>query len=88
MEISIRSTEYVFQERIQLGNEKVYLVHSKEYLTLFWHVHHTCGLYKPFGFNVGTDLNHFRLYTENDIKWLEYEADKFWRKDLDTNITT
>lgn len=32
MEISIRSTEYGFQARIQLGNEKVYLVHSKEYL--------------------------------------------------------
>lgn len=76
MEISIRYTEYVFQERIQLGNGKVYLVHrpsehSKEYLTLFGHVHRSCG-----------------LYTEDDIKWLEYEADKFWRKDLDTNITT
>lgn len=80
-------------ELIQLGNEKVYLVHrpsehSKEYLTLFGHVHRSCGLYKPFGFNVGTDLNHFRLYAEDDIKWLEFEADKFWRKDLDTNIIT
>lgn len=35
MKISISSTESGFQARIQLGNEKVYLVHSKEYLTLF-----------------------------------------------------
>lgn len=62
-------------ELILLGDEKVYLEHSNEYLTLFGHVHRSCGLYKPFGFNVGTDLNHFRLYTENDIKWLESEAD-------------
>lgn len=46
MEISIRSTEYVFQARIQLGNEKVYSVRSKEYITLFGHVHSTCGIYR------------------------------------------
>lgn len=28
------------------------------------------------------------LYTEDDIKWLETGVDKFWRKDLDTNIIT
>lgn len=44
MEICIRSTEYVFQEHIQLGYGKVYLVHSKEYLTLFGHVHRSCGI--------------------------------------------
>ena len=32
MKISTRSTEYVFQEHIQLGYGKVYLVHSKWYL--------------------------------------------------------
>lgn len=45
-EISTRSTESGFQARIQLGNEKVYLVHSKEYLTLFGHVHRSCGIYR------------------------------------------
>lgn len=78
-------------EVVQLRNRKVYLVnkpsqYNKDYLTLFGHTHRSTGLYKPFGFNMCTDLNYFRLYTEEDIEWLEEQAEKFWRADLDTNF--
>ena len=49
-------------------------------LCLFGHLHRSCGLYKPYGFNIGCDLNHFRLYDENNIKkFLQMKKD-YWDK--------
>ena len=39
------------------------------------------GIYKSFGFNVGCDLNHFKLYSENDIKQLLKMKSLYWDKD-------
>lgn len=55
--------------------------HSNEILTLFGHSHKAIGLYKSFGFNIGYDLNNFRLYSEYDISHLLYMKDKYWDKD-------
>jgi len=49
-------------------------------LTLFGHLHRSCGLYKPYGFNIGCDLNHFRLYDENSIKKFLEMKKEFWDK--------
>ena len=50
-------------------------------LNLFGHMHRSCGLYKPFGFNVGCDFSHFRLLDENDIKKFLKMKEMFWEKD-------
>ena len=39
-------------------------------INLFGHSHRALGIYSPFGFNIGCDLNHFRLYSESDIEFL------------------
>jgi len=68
---------------ITICNTEFFLTHKpkdrkKDMLTLFGHLHRSCGLYKPYGFNVGCDLNHFRLYDENNIKkFLQMKKD-FW----------
>ncbi len=49
-------------------------------LTLFGHLHRSCGLYKPYGFNIGCDLNHFRLYDENNIKKFLEMKKEYWDK--------
>lgn len=51
-------------------------------LTLFGHLHRSCGLYKPYGFNIGCDLNHFRLYDENNIKKFLNMKKEYWDKNI------
>lgn len=68
-----------------------YLVHKpkdckKDILNLYGHVHRSGGLYKPFGFNVGCDLNHFRLYSEDDIMHLMRMKEEFWDKDKNLKL--
>ena len=55
-------------------------------LNLFGHIHRSGGLYKSFGFNVGCDLNHFRLYSEDDIMNLIQMRDRFWINDINVNL--
>ena len=55
-------------------------------LNLFGHTHRSGGLYKPFGFNIGCDINHFRLYSEDDIFHLIDLKEKFWKKDKHLNM--
>ena len=59
--------------------------HDKTCLTLFGHVHRGLGLYRPFGFNVGTDLNHFHLFNDDDIMFLMEQKRKYWDIDIDIN---
>lgn len=59
--------------------------HKENYINLFGHTHRTTGIWKPYGLNVGTDLNHFRLYSQNDILYLLQIKSKWWDKDVDNN---
>lgn len=59
--------------------------HADDCLTLFGHVHRGLGLYRPYGFNVGVDLNHFRLFGNSDIKLLLAQKRDWWDKDPDIN---
>ena len=62
------------------------LDYKKECLNLFGHMHASGGLYKPFGFNVGCDLAHYRLLSENDIFHLIDKKEKYWDKDKHLNM--
>lgn len=77
---------------LTFNNKEFHLVHKainykKGVLNLFGHSHRSCGLYKPFGFNIGCDLNHFRLYSEKDIEFLIKLKEKYWDNDKCLNMT-
>lgn len=59
--------------------------HHPTLLSLFGHSHRAMGVYKSFGFNIGCDLNHFRLFSEDDIQALLTAKAEYW--DKDTNLT-
>lgn len=44
--------------------------HDRECLNLFGHTHRAGGIYRPYGFNVGVDLNHFKLFGDEDIMFM------------------
>lgn len=76
---------------LRFKNQEFYLVHKpinyKEgIINLFGHVHRSGGLYYPFGLNVGCDLNHFRLLSEDDIVHLLNMKEKYWIKDKNLNM--
>ena len=90
--LSIGFKEVYKNLTISLNGITFYLVHKpkdykKGYLNLFGHMHRSGGLYKPFGFNIGCDLNHFRLYNEKDIEHLLYMKEKYWNTDKSLNIS-
>lgn len=60
--------------------------HNPKYFNLFGHMHAAGGLYKPFGLNVGCDLSHFRLFSEDDIFHFMDKKSKFWDKDKHLNM--
>ena len=71
---------------LDINGHEFYLVHKpkqckKDRLNLFGHTHRAGGLYRSFGFNVGCDLNFYRLYSEDDITNLLYLKEKHWDKD-------
>ncbi len=71
---------------IRMLDREFYLTHkakdcNKGMLNLFGHSHRACGIYKSFGFNVGCDLSHFRLLSENDINSYLYMKEKYWDED-------
>lgn len=79
-------------ESIKLGREakRVYLVHrpidcKEDCINLFGHTHRAGGLYRSYGLNVGTDLNHFRLFSRDDIAYLLSEKEKYWDTDETLN---
>ena len=68
-----------------------YLTHkpvnsNKEMFNLFGHMHRSGGLYKPFGINIGCDLNHFRLFSETDIEFFLKLKEEYWDKDKNLNM--
>lgn len=62
------------------------LDYNPNYFNLFGHMHASGGLYKPFGLNVGCDLSHFRLLSEDDIFHFINKKEKFWDKDKHLNM--
>lgn len=70
---------------IEFKGIKFHLMHHpKDYkkgvLNLFGHTHRSTGLWKPFGLNMGVDLNYFRPFSEDEImKQLEFK--EWWDKD-------
>lgn len=74
---------------ITFNDKEFYLTHKplnyKEgTINLFGHLHSALGLYLPCGFNIGCDLNHFRLYSELDIEKLLIKKEKYW--DIDKSL--
>ena len=58
---------------------------DKRKLNLFGHTHLCSGLYHPYGLCVSTDLNHFRLYTEEEIEAYLVRKHDYWECDDNTN---
>jgi len=68
---------------VKIRDKEFYCVHkpydyNKAYLNLFGHVHASGGIYKPFGLNVGCDLYHFKLLSEDDIFHLLKKKEIYW----------
>ncbi|MCR4774836.1 MAG: hypothetical protein K5869_00515 [Saccharofermentans sp.] len=59
--------------------------HDRQCLNLFGHTHRAGGLYRPYGFNVGVDLNHFRLFGDEDILMLLEQKTEFNDSDPSLN---
>lgn len=79
----------VFQEKYLTMRWKTFYLnhyprnHKDNCINLFGHTHRWTGLYKPYGLNVGCDLNHFRLFSEEDIFFLLSEKENYCDKDAD-----
>ena len=76
---------------IHFLNQDFYLTHkpinsNKEMINLFGHMHRSGGLYKPFGINIGCDLNHFRLFSEKDIEFFLKLKQEHWDNDKNLNM--
>ncbi len=76
------------EDSLQIEDLNIYLNHfpknhKENFLNLFGHTHRTTGLWKPYGLNVGCDLNHFYLFSEEEIKRLNSLKLKYWDKDED-----
>lgn len=74
------------EDWVELLGQKFYLIHDpKEHkndcLNLFGHMHRSIGIYKPYGFNMGVDLNHFALYGKQEIQMLLWQKKDYWDKD-------
>lgn len=77
-------------DTISIEDTKLYLVHrpidcKPEMLNLYGHVHRQGGIWSPYGFNICADVNHFRLYSENDIRFLISQK-AAWDNDADTKF--
>ena len=75
---------------VLICGEPFFLTHKptdcdRRCLNLFGHTHRSTGLWKPFGFNVGVDLNHFRLFSDADIQFMLEQKNSFWDQDPDNN---
>lgn len=59
--------------------------HKNDVINLFGHTHRITGLWKPYGINVSSDLNHFRLFTTKEILRLLQQKNGWWDADVNTN---
>ncbi len=73
---------------LSFGGRDFYLNHYPKkhrdgYVNLFGHTHRATGLWKPYGLNVGVDLNCFRPFSEDDILDLLKTKEEWWDIDED-----
>ena len=76
---------------LKMRDKEFYLIHKpfnykQNYINIFGHTHAAGGIYKPFGLNVGCDLHHFRLISENDLFHFLSKKERFWNKDKHLNM--
>ena len=76
---------------VTIKGKEFYLTHKpinykKDVMNLFGHCHRAMGIYKPFGFNIGCDLNHFRVYSEDDVESLLNMKEVYWDRDKNLNM--
>ena len=74
-----------YNDKIKINQTDYFLTHypvdhSKTMATLFGHIH-KAQMYKPYGINVGLDLNGYNIYSEKDIVKLMEQKQNFWDKD-------
>ena len=87
---SCRFDDVKLNDYVDINGEKFFLTHkptdhAKDCQTLFGHTHRYGGLWKSFGFNVGVDLNHFRLFGDDDIIYMRKQKRIFWDEDMAIN---
>ena len=75
---------------VETCGRKVNLVHQikdgkKNMCNFFGHTHLCAGLYHPYGLCVSTDLNHFRLFTEEMLCGYLKRKHDYWEPDDNTN---
>lgn len=75
---------------IKMRGKTFHLVHQavdcdKSKINLFGHTHLCSGLYHPYGLCISTDLNHFRLFTEDMIFGYLKRKKDYWEPDDNTN---
>lgn len=73
---------------LSFGDRQFYLNHypsryKNGYINLFGHTHRATGLWKPYGLNVGVDLNCYRPFSETDILDLVDTKENWWDIDKD-----
>ncbi len=83
----VQKDDVKLNDHVELCGQMFFLTHrpkdhDKHCQTLFGHIHRGGGLYRPYGFNVGTDLYNYRLVDENVIKDL-LERKLWWDDDID-----
>ena len=88
LEFGIKSVHKTLD--ISCLGKKFHLVHQiihgdKKKFNLFGHTHLCSGLYHPYGICVSTDLNHFRLYSEDILKGYIERKHDYWEPDFNTN---
>ena len=72
----------------EICGERFFMTHKPtdcdpKCLNLYGHTHRATGLWRPYGFNVGADLNHFRLFGDDDIRNLLEQKNDYWDTDPD-----
>jgi len=76
---------------ISMRDKEFYLTHkpfnyNPNYINLFGHTHAAGGIYKPFGLNIGCDLHHYKLVSEDAVFHLLDKKEKYWDKDKHLNM--
>lgn len=86
--IQLGFKDVLMDAQIEMNGETFYLNHYPRnhkagVINLFGHTHRTTGLWKPYGLNVGCDLNHFYLFSQDEIFRLLDLKKKWWDADID-----
>ena len=76
------------EDYLNLDGYKLYLNHCPRkhkdgFINIFGHTHRSTGIWKPFGLNVGCDLHHFYLLSEEELKRLIYVKGLYYDHDPD-----